>query len=125
MPEGLQAVTRNAMCDSFRHLHHLQSDVVRLDSNGNVTHTFKSVGTKANGLAMWRQYLVVLDSEAAAINLVDSTTGAVLQVFKVSFGLSWKLSALPLRHRVSLLVFAQLLLIYCFQSCTGCERHID
>ena len=63
---------------------------MRLDGNGNVTHTFKSVGTKANGLAMWRQYLVVLSSEGAAINLVHNTTGAVQQVFKVSLGSSWE-----------------------------------
>ena len=49
--KGIAAVAYNAVYDSFCHLYLLQSNVVRLDSDGNVTHTFKSVGTKANGLA--------------------------------------------------------------------------
>jgi hypothetical protein len=66
-----------------------QSDIVRVNismaSNGQIIQRLRNVGHKAHGIVQLQNgQLLCLDSETAALIMVDPTTGAVTRLWTVS-----------------------------------------
>lgn len=66
-----------------------QSDVVKVDLRAEPPAAFatiKAVGSKAHGLVEWGRFFVMLDSDNAALAIVDPSTSEVHQRWQVREG---------------------------------------